>query len=75
METDDAELSLWFDRSVTPGWGLEGGSAGAPPDVVINPGTPAERHLLKTNRLPLKRGDVVACFTGGGGGLRRSERT
>jgi N-methylhydantoinase B len=68
METDDAELSLWFDRSLTPGWGLAGGGTASPPDVIINPGTARESHVLKANRIPLRRGDVVTCMTGGGGG-------
>jgi N-methylhydantoinase B len=65
----DAELSLWFERSGTPAWGLFGGSAATPPDVVINPGREDERHLLKTSRLPLAAGDVVRTQTGGGGGF------
>lgn len=78
MELDDAELSLWLDRSTTPAWGLFGGGAGAPPDLVINPGTPGERRVLKGNRIPVGRGDVIRLMTGGGGGygdprLRKTE--
>jgi N-methylhydantoinase B len=69
LDADDAQLSLWFDRSVTPGWGLFGGLAGAPPRVIINPGAPDEREHLKVSRLPLGRGDVVRCMSGGGGGF------
>jgi len=64
----DAELSLWFERSHTPAWGLLGGRDATPPDVVVNPGRPDERHFLKCSRVPLKRGDVVLTQTGGGGG-------
>ncbi|GAA2413646.1 hydantoinase B/oxoprolinase family protein [Nonomuraea africana] len=64
----DTSLSLWFERSVTPAWGLAGGAAGAPPRVVLNPGTPHERHMLKINALPVKAGDVLRCESGGGGG-------
>ncbi|GAA3308201.1 hypothetical protein GCM10020219_008870 [Nonomuraea dietziae] len=39
----DTSLSLWFERSVTPAWGLAGGAAGAPPRVVLNP-----RHRRRT---------------------------
>ncbi len=63
-----ARLYLWFERSVTPAWGLFGGQAAEGPDVVINPGTPEERHLLKVNAYPMSRGDVMKYRTGGGGG-------
>ena len=62
-------LYLWFDRSVTPGWGLFGGQDATPPDVVINPGREDERHLLKINAHALADGDVVRTQTGGGGGF------
>ena len=65
--TTDTELSLWFERSGNPAWGLFGGKDGAPPEVVINQGTPRETRRLKTNRMPLREGDTVRCYTGGGG--------
>ena len=61
-------MSLWFERSDNPAWGLFGGQGGAPPEVIINPGTPNETRRLKTNRMPLRKGDTVRCYTGGGGG-------
>ncbi|WP_431895328.1 hydantoinase B/oxoprolinase family protein [Nonomuraea sp. bgisy101] len=64
----DTSLSLWFERSVTPAWGLAGGAAGAPPRVTLNPGTPERREMLKVNALPVKAGDVLRCESGGGGG-------
>ena len=66
--TTDTEMSLWFERSGHPAWGLFGGQGGAPPEVIINPGTPRELRRLKTNRMPLREGDIVRCYTGGGGG-------
>jgi N-methylhydantoinase B len=63
-----ARLYLWFERSVTPAWGLFGGRTAVGPDVIVNPGRLDERHLLKVNALPLARGDVVRVQTGGGGG-------
>jgi N-methylhydantoinase B len=63
-----AHLYLWFERSVTPAWGLFDGRDAVGPDVIINPGRDDERHLLKANALPLKAGDVVRVQTGGGGG-------
>lgn len=62
-------LYLWFERSVTPAWGLFGGGTAVGPDVVINPGQADERHLLKVNGLALEPGDVVDLRTGGGGGF------
>jgi N-methylhydantoinase B len=62
---------FWFERSITPAWGLFGGETAEGPDVVINPGTEDERHLLKANGFPLQPGDVVEVRTGGGGGFGR----
>ena len=64
-----AFLYLWFERSVTPGWGLFGGQDGLPPDVVVNPDRDNEQHLLKANAHSLADGDVVRTKTGGGGGF------
>ena len=33
-----------------------------------HPGTPGEIRRLKTNRMALRKGDNVRCYTGGGGG-------
>ena len=63
-----ASLYLWFERSVTPAWGLFGGNQGAGPDVVIDPGSEAQQHLLKVNALELEEGSIVRTQTGGGGG-------
>jgi N-methylhydantoinase B len=68
-ESDDMWVSLWYDRSKTPAWGLFGGHDGVPPVVEINPGTPEAKQMLKVNRLPLRAGDVVRCMSGGGGGF------
>ncbi|MBM2615686.1 hydantoinase B/oxoprolinase family protein [Actinoplanes sp. LDG1-06] len=68
MLLDDCDLSLWLDRSQTPAWGIEGGSAGAAPDLIINPGRDDERRIMKVNRTRLNRGDTVRLMTGGGGG-------
>lgn len=61
-------LMLWIERSKTTAWGLFGGQSGLGPDVVVNPGTKEEKHYLKINMLPLKKGDIVKISTGGGGG-------
>ena len=64
-----AAVYSWFERSVTPAWGLFGGGDGAGPDVVINPGSPNETHFLKSNAVPMQVGDVIELRTGGGGGF------
>lgn len=69
IDCEQAELFLWFERSVTPAWGLFGGHDATPPVVVVNPGRDDERRLLKASRVPLRRGDVVRTMTGGGGGF------
>lgn len=68
LEGDSALISLWFERSKTPGWGIFGGQTATPPDVVINPGRPDERHMLKASQMAVKKGDVIRTMTGGGGG-------
>ncbi|HWE83247.1 MAG TPA: hydantoinase B/oxoprolinase family protein, partial [Gaiellaceae bacterium] len=75
VECDEAYVSLWWERSKTPAWGLFEGRDATPPDLVINPGRPDERHVLKATRLVLKRGDVIRGSSGGGGGFGQpSER-
>jgi len=64
----DQDLSLWWERSATPAWGLFGGQSGQAPRVRLNPGTPNERELLKANAIPVQKGDVLLCESGGGGG-------
>lgn len=65
----DLDLSLWWERSVTPAWGAAGGQAGAAPQVVINPGREDEVSLLKANSRKVRAGDVIRCMSGGGGGF------
>lgn len=64
-----ANIYLWFERSVTPGWGLFGGKDAVGPIVIINPERDDERRLLKANALPVENGAVVKTHTGGGGGF------
>lgn len=64
----DMSVSLWFERSRQPAWGLFGGQDATGPDVVVNPGRPDERRLLKANGMAIRAGDVIRCATGGGGG-------
>jgi len=65
----DCSLSLWFERSRQPAWGLFGGEDAVGPEVVINPGAAQEKRMLKVNGLKVREGDVIRCSTGGGGGF------
>jgi len=49
-------------------WGASGGGAAANGQVVMNPGTSAERALPKIDVLALEPGDVLSIRTPGGGG-------
>ncbi|WP_066291634.1 hydantoinase B/oxoprolinase family protein [Bacillus sp. FJAT-29937] len=66
--SEDAAVSLWFERSKTPAWGLFGGLPGAKPDVEIISGEEVD-HLLKVNGRKVRKGDIVKVMTGGGGGF------
>ena len=65
----ESYVYLWFERSVTTGWGLFGGRDAIGPDVIVDPGGGGERHLLKVNALPLAAGTSWELRTGGGGGF------
>jgi N-methylhydantoinase B len=65
---DDVDVSLWFERTLTPGWGLFGGKEGRVTSVQVDRGDGA-MEILKVNRLPLPRGSRVVVRTGGGGGF------
>ncbi len=60
-------VSLWFERSKLPAWGLFGGGEGRATDVVIDRGH-GEEHILKANAIALPRGSRIRVQTGGGGG-------
>lgn len=64
---DDLTLSLWFERTRTPGQGLFGGTDGAVTRVEVDTGE-SPRPLLKVNQLPVPRGTRVRLEIGGGGG-------
>ncbi|WP_353807600.1 hydantoinase B/oxoprolinase family protein [Agromyces sp. SYSU T00194] len=65
---EDARLSLWFERSKTPSWGLMGGSDGLGPDIYVTRPNEERTRRLKTNALEVPAGTVLEVFTGGGGG-------
>ncbi len=65
---DGTSVSLWWERTRTPGWGLHGGGSGQPGQVVVTTDA-GSRVLLKVDRLPVPRGSRVVVRTGGGGGF------
>ena len=67
----DGFVSLWFERSVTPAWGLFGGKDGIGPNVNIKSQDEKEKNLLKANGLQVKKGTVLTTYTGGGGGFEK----
>lgn len=66
--SEDTQVSLWFERSLTPAWGLFGGETGDQPDVEIVSADESE-HLLKVNGRSVLKGDKIIVRTGGGGGF------
>ena len=63
----DCDVSLWFERSVSPAWGLFGGQDGAPPLIEISgPGFNSNSLKLKATRI--RANTRVRTVTGGGGG-------
>ena len=65
----DAHFMSIADRSILACWGVNGGKAGAPFRVTINPGTPDERDVpALVDAEFVRAGDVIRiCTTGGGG--------
>jgi N-methylhydantoinase B len=66
-----APCELWanFDRIGCPPWGVQGGKAAKPGQVLIfKNGKPEPELLYKTEDCPLQAGDRVRMCTAGGGG-------
>lgn len=61
-------LSLFFERTKNPSWGIAGGGAGACPRVRVTLPNHEAQDILRVNALPLPAGAVVDVLTGGGGG-------
>ncbi|MGJ9423960.1 hydantoinase B/oxoprolinase family protein [Aeromicrobium sp. CF3.5] len=65
----DAHFMSIADRSILACWGVKGGKAGQPFDVVINPGTPEERQVDALADAELvQAGETIRIRTTGGGG-------
>jgi len=65
----DADFMSIADRSILACWGVNGGRAGRPFEVVIDPGGPAERVVdALADAEPVRAGEVIRIRTTGGGG-------
>ncbi|MFL6137131.1 MAG: hydantoinase B/oxoprolinase family protein [Frankiaceae bacterium] len=65
----DASFMSIADRSILSCWGVRGGRAGRPFEVVIDPGGPAERVVdALADAEPVRAGEVIRIRTTGGGG-------
>ena len=65
---EDCYCALWFDRSHTPAWGLNGGNDGRGPWIEVRHPDGTAEETLKMRARPLSAGTVVETMTGGGGG-------
>jgi N-methylhydantoinase B len=63
----DCDVSLWFERSRTPAWGVAGGKSGRPPANTID-GPSISMAPLKLRAHAIPEGTLVTTRTGGGGG-------
>ena len=65
----DAHFMSIADRSILACWGVNGGRAGRPFEVTIDPGGPAERVVdALADEEPVLAGQVIRIRTTGGGG-------
>lgn len=65
----DCNFMSIADRSILSCWGVKGGKAGRPFDIVIEPGGPNERVVdALSDAEPVKAGETIRIRTTGGGG-------
>jgi N-methylhydantoinase B len=65
----DAHFMSIADRSILACWGVKGGRAGRPFEVVIDPGGPDEREVdALADAEPVRAGETIRIRTTGGGG-------
>jgi N-methylhydantoinase B len=65
----DAHFMSIADRSILSCWGVAGGRAGRPFEVVIDPGGPNERVVdALADAAPVRAGEIIRIRTTGGGG-------
>ena len=66
---EDAHFMSIADRSILSCWGVDGGLAGTPFQVTVDPGGPHERQVgALADAEPVRAGEVIRIRTTGGGG-------
>jgi len=65
---EDCHGAIWFERSKTPAWGLNGGGDGMGPEVTVSFPDGVVEDPLKMRARALPAGTIVETRTGGGGG-------
>ena len=65
---EDCYSALWFERSRTPAWGLNGGGDGEGPEIELTFPDGSTERLLKMRARHFEADTVVETKTGGGGG-------
>ncbi|MCQ8278918.1 hydantoinase B/oxoprolinase family protein [Acetobacteraceae bacterium KSS8] len=74
--TEDTFITTVFERSKTPGWGLEGGQTGRANNAVVVMPDGTEHTVPKITHFLVPKGGELRMHTGGGGGYGDpSERT
>lgn len=72
---DDADLSSFFGRGITPTWGIEGGLAGSCNYVeIIGTDGDVKAKFSRISRYKLLKGELVRLVTGNGGGWGHPEQ-
>ena len=65
---DTTHVSLWFERKLTPPWGLFGGLQGQTPSIDLERPGEDPLHALKCSHVIAGAGSRLRAVTGGGGG-------
>jgi N-methylhydantoinase B len=66
---EDAHFMSIADRSILSCWGVNGGRAGRPFQVTVEPGGPGEREVdALADAEPVRAGETIRIRTTGGGG-------
>ncbi len=65
---EDCHGALWFERSKTPAWGLNGGENGTGPFIEITHPDGQVENIFKMRARLCLAGTIIETMTGGGGG-------